>query len=280
MPISTPENLLPKYSNDENHFEHVLEHLLIPSLEKVDLEAIPPITKGSELIHGEIIKNIEITDLILCDMSILNPNVFFELGIRTALNKPVCLIKDDATLKIPFDTSIINYHTYKNALNPWTLDKEIEALSNHIEESLKRSNDTNSLWKYFSLNSTAHSVEPEKGMEGRMDFLAMQFEALRKQLQKDRMGEYNIPLKDEEYRQTMKEIMNIAIKNDEKINYIETDKSGNIKVNLMKSPSSPFVESIYSLSRNFSKGILLVDNKGETVTIRVGEFNKTADKHR
>ena len=262
MPISTPDDLLNNYSNDKDHFHHVLEHLLIPSIEKVDLKPISPKTKGSELIHSEIIKNIEIADLVLCDMSTLNPNVFFELGIRTALNKPVCLIKDDATLKIPFDTSIINYHTYKSALNPWTLDKEIEALSNHIEESLKRSNDTNSLWKYFSLNSTAHSVEPEKGMEGRMDFLAMQFEALRKQLQKDKMDGYNILLKDEEDREIIKEIMNIASRNDEMVNFIETDKSGNIKVNLMKSPSSLFVKSINSLRKIFSKGILLVDNKG------------------
>lgn len=181
MPISTPEEWLPKYSNDKNHFKHVLDHLLLPSLEKADLDPIPPIAKGSELIHGELIRNIETAELVLCDMSILNPNVFFELGIRTALNKPVCLIKDDVTPKIPFDTTIINNHTYLNALNPWTLENEIENLANHIEESLKKSNDTNSLWKYFSLSSTAHPIESEKGIDGRIDYLTMQIEALRNQ---------------------------------------------------------------------------------------------------
>ena len=87
MPISTPENWLVKYAGDAHHFQHVLNHLIIPSLNKVSIEPISPITQGSELIHGDIIKNIETADLVLCDMSILNPNVFFELGIRTALSK-------------------------------------------------------------------------------------------------------------------------------------------------------------------------------------------------
>lgn len=77
MPISLPDNWLPRYSNDGDHFKHVLNHLLIPSIEMVGLDAIPPIVKGSEVIHGNIIKNIESADLVLCDMSILNPNVFF-----------------------------------------------------------------------------------------------------------------------------------------------------------------------------------------------------------
>jgi len=45
------------------------------------------------LIHAEIIRNIENADLVLCDMSCLNPNVFFEFGIRTSLNKPVSVVK-------------------------------------------------------------------------------------------------------------------------------------------------------------------------------------------
>ena len=182
MPISTPEEWSSKYLKDEHHFKHVLEHLLKPSIKKAGLKPITPIAKGSELIHAEIIRNIETADLVLCDMSILNPNVFFELGIRTALNKPVCLVKDDLTMKIPFDTAIVNNHTYLNALQPWTLDKEIDKLAIHIKESMEGSNEINNLWNYFSLSSTAHPVKPEKGVDGRIDYLTMQIEALRDQL--------------------------------------------------------------------------------------------------
>ena len=82
MPITTPEELIPRFKNDKNHFLHVLENLFVPAIEKADFKSIKPIAKGSDLIHAEIIKNLNVADLVLCDMSILNPNVFFEYGIR------------------------------------------------------------------------------------------------------------------------------------------------------------------------------------------------------
>ena len=82
MPITTPNAGLPDYQNDKDHFSHVLEYLLVPSIEKAGLEAIRPLATGGDVIHGVIIQNLESTDLVLCDMSTLNANVFFELGIR------------------------------------------------------------------------------------------------------------------------------------------------------------------------------------------------------
>ena len=244
MPISTPENWLIEFSNDKDHFKHVLDHLLIPSLEKSDLDPIPPVVKGSELIHGEIISNIETAELVLCDMSILNPNVFFELGIRTALNKPVCLIKDDITPKIPFDTAIINHHTYSSALNPWVLEKEIDNLSNHIQDSLKVSNDVNSLWKYFSLSSTAHPVEPEKGMEGRIDYLTMQIEALRNQFKMRDTKSKTIKAED-----IFEIFENLAIANDEDFWSIGFNGES-VEIKFEKSPSNKFISQAKSLVNN------------------------------
>ena len=148
MPITTPGYMKEEYRDGENHFKHVLDCLIIPSVEKAGFVPITPKVVGAELIHADIIKNLETADLVLCDMSCLNPNVFFEFGIRTALNKPICLVKDDLTLKVPIDTNIINNHTYKSKLDPWELDDQIKSLAEHIEESLKRNEGINSLWKY------------------------------------------------------------------------------------------------------------------------------------
>jgi len=136
MPITTPEHLVDSYSGGADHFKHVLNHLFVPAIEKVELNPILPVAEGSDIIHARIIENIEKTDLILCDMSTLNPNVFFELGIRTAVDKPVCMVVDDLTEKIPFDTSIINYHKYKSSLATWTIEGEVEALSQHLQKVL------------------------------------------------------------------------------------------------------------------------------------------------
>lgn len=188
MPISTSKDIAAYYKGDEKHFSHVLEHLFIPAIKAADLKPIPPITRGSEVIQGEIIKNLETAELVLVDMSILNPNVFFEMGIRTALNKPVSLLKDSKTDKIPFDTSIINYHTYSASLELWEIDKEIEKLTKHIKECAKKKNE-NSLWKYFSLSTIAEPVKEQEGVEGKVEQLSMEIMALRKQIDEQSLEE-------------------------------------------------------------------------------------------
>jgi len=182
MPIATPESALPAYENDADHFGHVLEHLFMPAVKKADFNAIRPIAQGADVIHAEIIKNLETAELVLCDISTLNPNVFFELGCRTALNKPVCYVKDDLTSRIPFDTGIINHHTYKHSLAPWTLEKEIEALTAHIRTSADRSGSGNMLWHYFGLRSSAQAAPADTSEAGRLEYLVMQVEALRKSI--------------------------------------------------------------------------------------------------
>jgi len=117
MPVSTPEENLEEYRGDRDHFEHVLEQLFIPAIDASELEPIPPIMTGSNIIQADIIDKLATSDLVLCDMSNLNPNVFFESGIRTAMDNPVVLTVDELTRdRVPFDTSIINYHEYSSSL--------------------------------------------------------------------------------------------------------------------------------------------------------------------
>lgn len=69
MPITTPELLIKEYRDGAEHFKHVLECLFIPAIEKAGYIPKPPVAKGADLIHAEIISNIENADIILCDMS-------------------------------------------------------------------------------------------------------------------------------------------------------------------------------------------------------------------
>lgn len=175
MPVTTPDEYAPIY-NDRDHFKSVLYGLFIPAIEKANMQAIKPIAGGAELIHARIIKNLETSDLVLCDTSILNPNVFFEFGVRTSLNKPICIVKDDKTKRIPFDLTIINHHTYKS-LPTWDLDEEINSLSEHIEKSFETSPNSNELWKYLSFTHTAQA--PKEGEVDRIDMLVHQFESMK-----------------------------------------------------------------------------------------------------
>lgn len=180
MPISTPERYLSVYDDGEAHFSHVYDHLFSPAIRACGLEPIPPEAEGGELIHARIIENLNSADLVLCDMSTLNPNVFYEFGIRTALNKPVCLVKDNHAERVPFDTSIINYQTYSHDLRPWTIEESRDALIKHISKT-KRSN-KNALWQYFGLSNQAHMTlpDPDSGEETKIDYLIRQIDLLGK----------------------------------------------------------------------------------------------------
>ncbi len=182
MPIMTPEGYVEAYGGDEDHFRHVLDCLFIPAVEEAGLTPIPPTAEGSEIIHGRIIGKLERAELVLCDMSCLNANVFFEMGIRTALNRPVCLVKDDITANVPFDTGIINYHEYVSGLNAWQLAEQVSFLAKHIKASFDGSDKKNSLWRYFGAEATADPHAADGDLDAKVDLLNRQMEALRRDI--------------------------------------------------------------------------------------------------
>jgi hypothetical protein len=177
MPVSTSNEHARLYG-DVAHFEHVLRYLMIPAVERAGYEAIEPIAAGADLIHAEIIRQLETADLVLCDISTLNPNVFFELGVRTAVDRPICVVKDALTERIPFDTSIINVHTYEPSLSAWHMDKQLNALVEHLRVSAQRSEGRNALWRYFGLTTRAAFKEGGSTLEEKVDLVLLQLQGL------------------------------------------------------------------------------------------------------
>lgn len=181
MPITTPDHLIDKYKDDADHFSHVLDCLFTPALKNAGFEPVSPKSKGSDVIQADIIKQLSNCELVLCDMSILNPNVFFEFGIRTALNKPVALVIDDETKNVPFDTSIINYHKYSSSLDAWSIETEINTLAKHVRNAYKKTEDYNALWKYFGVAQTGVFKPEEASLGEKIDLLMKEVNALKRQ---------------------------------------------------------------------------------------------------
>lgn len=179
QPITTPEYLLSAYHDDKDHFNHVFEDLFAPAIEEIGLEPVSPIAKGSVMIQGDIIKNLSESELILVDMSTLNPNVFFEMGIRTALNKPTCIVIDNMTNEIPFDAKDINYYKYLSSLKTYEIKEQIINLSKHLKKSVEISKGKNSLWKYFGITTTAEPLKEETDINEKIGHLSGQIQSLR-----------------------------------------------------------------------------------------------------
>lgn len=179
MPLTTAEESRAKYHGDGDHFVHVLEHLFVPAVEAAGFSAVRPIMSGGDVIQGQIIKHLETADMVLCDISSHNPNVFFELGIRTALDRPVALVRDNHTEKLPFDTSIVNTHTYNSSLTPWTLRNDTQGITQHLADTWKSTPNNNDLWGFFGLTKRASERLPsENPLEAKMDLIMSQLSSL------------------------------------------------------------------------------------------------------
>lgn len=160
MPVRTTPEQAELYDDDQ-HWNHVLEHLFVPAVEQAGFEAWRPIAEGSDLIHARIVQQLIRADLVLVDMSHNNPNVFFELGVRTSVNKPVALVRCDTATPIPFDVSGINTHTYEPILKPWNHKTQVAALAKHLGMAAETSSGTNTMWQQFGMQLTA--TEPTTG---------------------------------------------------------------------------------------------------------------------
>lgn len=245
MPITTPVSYIEKY-NDEEHFQHVLDHLFRPALEEAGYNVIPPTVAGSELIHAEIIRNLEQADLVLCDLSNLNANVFFELGIRTSLDRGVALVKDDQTPTIPFDINAVHVMAYDASLAPWALEKEIGHLADHIKTATQTGSKGNAMWRYFGLTKRA---EPSEGstnpIEAKLDILIEEF----------RRSQYRSEQSKSSYREDtpgrlLDEVAAIMRRNNIDLKSIETD-SDRIKITARRAMPRHVVDMVTQVARSY-----------------------------
>jgi nucleoside 2-deoxyribosyltransferase len=179
MPVATHTDEAERYE-DPDHWEHVMHTLFIPAASRAGFEPVAPTAQGSSLIHANIVKQLQDADLVLCDLSSHNPNVFFELGVRTSLNLPVALVSDEHT-RLPFDVSGINTHSYQSTLRGWDVPGEVTKLASHLESSAVTCNGQNPLWEAFGLTLRAtEALSDESPQDARLDLVLREFGLLRR----------------------------------------------------------------------------------------------------
>lgn len=179
MPITTHKDEAERYGGDQHHWLHVRESIFVPAIRDAGFDPVIPVASGSYLIHEVIVTNLEHCDLVLCDLSSNNPNVFFELGVRTSLDKPIALVWDGLT-SLPFDTAGINTHEYVPTLHAWDKDEQILTLKEHIVRANQSCEGHNPLWRKFGLTQRASQPQVEESpTEAKIDLLAAQVHDLR-----------------------------------------------------------------------------------------------------
>ncbi len=151
--------------------------LLYSDCIKPTVEAITIPGKSDEIIYchradksarpGEIIthiiENLVSADIVIADLSGRNPNVFYELGVRHAVNNNTILIADDLD-DIPFDLRGLRTITYKwDAEQMLKLQKSLKAA---IVEILKKSDKIDNPVRRYLYNREVEKLVQEPSPPG------------------------------------------------------------------------------------------------------------------
>ena len=155
MPIAA---MPPKY--DAAHWIDV-RRVIDAAIIKADMT--PQIVSDSfegDVIQRRIINNLYDNPVVVCDVSGLNPNVMFELGMRITFKQPVVIITDDYAT-IPFDTKVIEHLGYPRDLHIHHTTDFIEKLADRIKRlhEQKKSENFKSFIEEFG---TFEVLEPTK----------------------------------------------------------------------------------------------------------------------
>jgi len=137
MPFSRREQDVQLYP--ENHWIEVYHGLLRPAVLAAGFECHrddDDLSTRNILVN--IWKKLEEADVVLCDVSSSNPNVFMELGWALRAEKPCVIVMDDQS-KAPFDVADLNRFHYHHTLRPLALADEIPKLSRMIAATLRDS---------------------------------------------------------------------------------------------------------------------------------------------
>ncbi len=99
-------------SDTRKRSDTLFKHILKPVCESCGLDPIRvDHINSSDSITETIIDHLKNSELVIADLSEHNPNAFFEIGFRTALNKPIIHLKSKNDT-IPFDLASIRTFDY------------------------------------------------------------------------------------------------------------------------------------------------------------------------
>ncbi|MCP3411204.1 nucleoside 2-deoxyribosyltransferase [Bradyrhizobium sp. CCGB01] len=115
------------------YFHHVYE----PAIKKAGLVAVRADADifGTGKIIDQIWSGINAAKVLVAELTTKNPNVFYELGLAHALNKPVVLVSSNEE-DVPFDLRHIRV-IYYDVRDPFWGQKLIEKVAENIVSALK-----------------------------------------------------------------------------------------------------------------------------------------------
>ena len=122
------------------HIDGVYDAAIVPILDEFDYTPeIPHRMSIPGSINKQIIKKIYDSDLVIANLTDINPNVMYELALRHCFNKPAIIIAEDGT-ELPFDINNERTIFYINdAQGIIDLKKKLKKTISELQENKKYS---------------------------------------------------------------------------------------------------------------------------------------------
>jgi hypothetical protein len=104
-------------------------------------------TEGSRIVHADMFKDLRDRPVVLVDLSLLNPNVLYELGIRHVMSSTgtVLIANEETVKKLPFDIALSRTIAYRydgEHLDWDEVERVIPQLQAAIEEARRGTPDS------------------------------------------------------------------------------------------------------------------------------------------
>lgn len=131
---------------DRVNFDRIYDDFIVPTVEAAGLtcERCDRIDEAGN-IHRRMFQLIWSADVAVVDLSLLNPNVFYELGIRHALRRSLTVLVRRKGKGVPFNIAGLNVIEYDE-----TNDRSLEAARRKIVNSIRAGRDPGTVDNYVS----------------------------------------------------------------------------------------------------------------------------------
>jgi hypothetical protein len=124
-------------------FDEIYHALVRPAAELAGLSAM----RGDELslgaiVHKGLLEAVIGCDVFVADVTLANPNVMYELGVRHALRRGATVIIGNQDTRLPFDISYSRYFVYRTNQDG-RLDQAIEQPRGMLSATFKEASERN-----------------------------------------------------------------------------------------------------------------------------------------
>lgn len=159
------------------HFRRVYEFLIKPACTRAGFRAFraDDVNQTNHIVL-DVLRQLLHAEMAICDLSARNANVFYELGMRQAFNKPVTLIKDLRTPRV-FDIQGLRDIEYDEGLRVDTIEPTVksiaESLTNTWASATKPDGQVNSLVQLLGVTAAPPPQPKELSPEGSLVLAAV-----------------------------------------------------------------------------------------------------------